>query len=552
MSSPPLPTSPEIKPKGSAFWLSFIAVVVANFLSALDMTAVSTAVPTMTNDLNGGDNFVWVGSAYGLASTAILPFSGRLADVFGRRPIMLISIVIFLIGSALAGAAQSMNWLIAARTVQGIGGGAIVNLGSIILGDLVTLAERGTYQGILILVWALAGAVGPTVAGSLAQDASWRWLFYLNLPLAGISFVLVAIFLRVRTPEGSIRDKLARVDWIGNLIIIAGTTLALLALTWGGIRFAWTSAHVLAPLIVGVVLILLFFVYEALVPREPTTPLDVLKSATALSGYIATFFHGIVTMSTMFYLPVYFQACMDTSPIRSSVNMLATTLICAPVSLFAGGVVKKRGRYRPVNYVGWVLMLIGFGLLTLFKADSSTGTWAGFQIITAAGIGIIWSATVFPILASIPVNRFAAALAFQNFLRTFAQTWGITISATILQNELKKRLPPAFIAEFPGGIEIAYAAIPLIPTLNEPLRTEVRVAFAASMSIVWKVMLGLAGGGMLTVFFLKEIPMHTATDNTYGLQEQEQKRSKTSSEDDLENDGGITPSVQAVGEDKAV
>ncbi len=178
-------SSPGTSPKGSAFWLSFIAVVVANFLSALDMTAVSTAVPTMANDLNGGDSFVWVGSAYGLASTAILPFSGRLADVFGRRPIMLISIAIFLLGSALAGAAQTMNWLIAARSeffytrvnfpleaemraiaVQGIGGGAIVNLGSIILGDLVTLAERGTYQGILILVWALAGAIGPTIVRS--------------------------------------------------------------------------------------------------------------------------------------------------------------------------------------------------------------------------------------------------------------------------------------------------------------------------------------------------------------------------------------------------
>ncbi|TBU53297.1 iron permease [Dichomitus squalens] len=519
MSSPAPP--PPKSGKGSAFWLSFIAVVVANFLSALDMTAVSTAVPTITSDLHGGDDFVWIGSAYGLASTAILPFSGRLADVFGRRPIMLVSIAIFLVGSALAGAAQTMNWLIAARTVQGIGGGAIVNLGSIILGDLVSLAERGTYQGILILVWALAGAIGPTIAGSLAQDATWRWLFYLNLPLAGISFVLVAVFLRVRTPEGSIREKLARVDWIGNLIIIVGTTLALLALTWGGIRFPWSSSHVLAPLIIGVVFILAFFVFESLVPREPTTPLDILHSRTALSGYLATFFHGIVTMSTMFYIPVYFQACFGASPIHSSVNMLATTLICAPLSLFAGGVVKRMAKYRPANYVGWILMLIGFGLFTLFKYNSSTGMWAGFQVITAAGIGIIWSATVFPILASSPVPRFAAALAFQNFLRQFAQTWGITISASILQNELKKHLPSAFAGQFPEGVEIAYAIIPIIPTLEEPLRTEVRIAFAASMSVVWKVMLGLAGGGLLTTLLLKEIPMHTATDSRYGLEKQD-------------------------------
>ncbi|KAI0648727.1 iron permease [Trametes meyenii] len=516
MSSSPSP-APKVG-KGSAFWLSFVAVIVTNFLSALDMTAVSTAVPTITSELHGGDNFVWVGSAYGLASTAILPFSGRLSDVFGRRPIMLASIAVFFVGSALAGSAKNMNWLIGARTVQGVGGGGIINLASIILADLVPLAERGTYQGILILVWALAGAIGPAIGGSFAEDATWRWLFYLNLPLAGISFVLVAVFLRVRTPEGSMREKLARVDWIGNFIIIAGTTLALLALTWGGIRYPWGSAHVLAPLIIGAVLILSFFVYEHFVPQEPTTPLDVLRNRTTLSGNMATFLHGIVTMSTMFYLPVYFQACMAATPISSSVKMLATTLVCAPLSFVCGGVIKKTGKYRPANYVGWALLLVGFGLFTLLKADSPTAMWAGFQVVTAAGIGIIWSSTVFPILAPIPVHRFAAALAFYNFLRTFAQTWGITISATILQNELKKHLPAAFAARFPAGVEIAYAAIPLVPALPEPLRAEVRAAFAASMAVVWRVMLGISAGGFLTLFLLREVPMHTYTDDRYGLE----------------------------------
>ncbi|KAH9933607.1 iron permease [Epithele typhae] len=513
--------------KGSTFWLCFIALVVANFLSALDLTAVSTAVPTITNDLHGGDNFVWIGTAYGLSSTAILPFSGRLADVFGRRPTMLVSISIFLLGSALAGAAQNMTWMITARAVQGIGSGAIVNLGSIILGDLVTLAERGTYQGLLILIWALAGATGPSISGVLTEHATWRWLFYLNLPLAGVSFVLVAAFLRVRTPDGTIKEKLGRIDWIGNLIIIAGTTLALIGLTWGGIQFPWGDTHVLGALILGFILIFSFFLYETLVPKEPTIPLDVMKNRVAVSGYIATFFHGVLTLTTIFYLPVYFQACMEATPLQSSTKLLGTTLVCAPISFITGGVVKKTGKYLLVNIVGWIFMLIGFGLFTTLKADSSTGAWAGFQVLTAAGIGIIWSATVFPILASIPVHRFAAAIAFQNFLRTFAQTWGIAISASILQNELKKNLPAAFAAQFSEGVEIAYAVIPIIPGLEEPLKTEVRAAFAASMSVVWKVMTGLAGGGLLTVLLLKEVPMHTVMDDRYGLEDRSQQKLPT-------------------------
>ncbi|OSC98516.1 iron permease [Trametes coccinea BRFM310] len=522
-SPPPSPpatasaTAPK-SPKGTVFWLSFTAVVVCNFLSALDVTAVSTALPTITAELNGGDRFVWVGSAYGLAAAAILPFTGRLADVMGRRPIMLTCVAFFFLGSALSGSAQNMNWLIAARTVQGIGGGGIINLASIITSDLIPLAERGTYQGFLVMTWGFAAAMGPIIGGSFAEKATWRWLFYLNLPLSGVAFFLVAIFLRVRTPGGSLREKLSRIDYVGNLIVIAGTTLALIALTWGGVQFPWGSAHVLAPLIIGGIFLVLFFVYETLVPREPTLPLDVLANRTSFSGYLSTFFHGIVSIATIYYLPVYFQACMAASPIHSSVNLFATALVMAPSAIVCGVIVKKTNKYRPANYVGWVLIMIGFGLLSLLKADSSTGAWAGYQVITAVGVGIIWASTVFPILAPVPVMRTASALAFYNFCRTFAQTWGISITASILQNELKHRLPAEFVAQFPAGVEIAYAAIPVIHTLPEPLQTEVRVAFASAMSVVWKAMIGFSGAGFLTLFLLREVPMQKHTDETYGLE----------------------------------
>ncbi|CDO77989.1 hypothetical protein BN946_scf184673.g1 [Trametes cinnabarina] len=514
------PKAPAKSHKGSAFWLCFTAVVVCNFLSALDVTAVSTALPTITDELHGGDLFVWVGAAYGLASASILPFSGRLADILGRRPIMMASVGFFFVGSALAGSAQSMKMLIAARTVQGVGGGGIINLASIIISDLVPLAERGVYQGFLVLTWAFAAAIGPVIGGSLAEKASWRWLFYLNLPLAGVAFILVTIFLKVRTPAGTLREKVARIDWIGNLFIIIGTTLALIGLTWGGIAFPWNSTHVLAPLIIGAVFLGIFFIYEFLVPKEPTLPLDIMANRTSLSGYIATFFHGIVSISVIYYLPVYFQACMAASPIRSSVNLFGTALVCSPFSLIGGVLVKGMNKYRPTNYLGWTFTIIGVGLLTLLKDDSSTAAWAGFQVITAAGFGIIWAVTIFPILAPLALQRAASALAFYNFCRTFAQTWGVAISASILQNELKKRLPAAFVAQFPEGVEIAYAAIPVIRTLDEPLKTEVRVAFAESMATVWKAMIGFSAAGFLTLALLREVPMQKHTDETYGLDAQ--------------------------------
>ncbi|KAJ3481251.1 hypothetical protein NLI96_g7790 [Meripilus lineatus] len=509
--------APQFAPKGSAFWLSFLAIIVSIFLSALDLTAVATVLPTVTDDLNGGDDFVWVGSAYALSSTAILPLTGGLADIFGRKPLMLISIVFFCIGSALAGAAQNMDMMIAARTVQGLGGGGIMNMTNIIVSDLVPLAERGLYQGLLGLTWSLASGIGPPIGGALAERASWRWLFYLNLPLTGIAFGLVLIFLQVRTPEGSMGEKLARVDWFGNLIIIAGTTLSILGLTWGGVRYPWSSAHVLAPLVIGLSLVAAFIVYEATIPQSPTIPFKVLTNRTTIGGYISTMTHGITSISIIYYIPVYFQACKGASPIRSGVDMLATALVIAPFALICGIIIKVSNKYRPANAMGWILTIIGFGLLSLLKADSPVKTWVGYQFLVSAGTGMIFAGTIFPVLAPLPVHLTAPALAFLAFLRTFAQTWGITIASTVLQNELKRNLPAEFVSTFPQGLEIVYAAIPHIEGLSEPLRTEVRVAFATSMSVIWKTMVGISGLGIISLFLLKEIPMRVHTDDNFGL-----------------------------------
>ncbi|TCD71947.1 hypothetical protein EIP91_000079 [Steccherinum ochraceum] len=523
--------------KGSAFWLSLVALLVTVLLSALDLSAVSIALPTITADLGGADNYVWVGSAYGLSSTAILPLSGCLANIFGRKPIILFFIAFFALGSALAGAAQNMNMLIAARTVQGVGGGGIISITGILISDLVPLAERGVYQGVFNLVWAAASGIGPPMGGALAQKASWRWLFYLNLPISAVSFALVVIFLKVRVPEGSVWEKLKRVDWIGNLIVVAGSALAITGLTFAGIKFPWNSAPVLAPLIIGLVLIGLFILYEAQVPREPTIPWRVVNNRTTLSAYVSTFAHGVGVISMIYYLPVYFQACKGFGPIHAGVVMLPTALVISPFAVVAGIAIKVLGKYRPNNVVGWVLIILGYGVLSLLKLDSSAGQWVGYQIILSVGLGLIYSSTVFPTLAPLPVENVASALAFLAFVRSFAQTWGITIASTILQNELKTKLPEDFTSLFPQGLEIAYAAIPVIGTLEEPLRTEVRVAFAQSLSIIWKTMIGFSGLGFISVLFMKEIKLVSHVDKRFALEQGDHE-----SQDDPEKEATVVAS----------
>ncbi|KAJ7474651.1 iron permease [Mycena galericulata] len=524
------PKKPVKVPKSRAFWMCFVAIMVAVFLSALDLTAVGTALPTIANALHDkkGD-YIWVGSAYALSSTAFIPLSGNLADVFGRKIVMLISIGFFAVGSAMAGGSRHMHMMIAARTIQGVGGGGILTLTEILTADLVPLAERGLYQALVATVWALASYAGPPIGGLLASrgNKAWRWLFFLNLPLSGVAFILVFMYLKVNRPMGSVRDKLAKVDWLGNAIVVAGTTLAVIGMTWGGVRYPWASAQVLAPLIIGLVLLVIFGIYEAKIPVSPRIPLDVVGNRTSLSALLTTAMHGITSTTMIYYIPVFFQAAFAASPARSAVDFLPGALTTTPFGVFGVVAITLLKKYRAVIWVGWAFAIVGFGLFSTVRVDSSVAKWVGYQIIGAAGIGILYDSPTFPLLAPLPNNRAGSALALFSFVRSFSQTWGLTIASTILQNELKQKLPVAFVSQFPRNFEIAYAAIPLIRKLKSPLREEVQTAFAESMAVIWRTMTAVAGIGLLTSLLMAEVEMDTTVDETYALKDSNDSNAKS-------------------------
>ncbi|KAI8977720.1 iron permease [Trametes punicea] len=509
---------PSSSPKSASFWLSLLTITIATFLAALDTSAVSTALPTIVNHFHG-QQFVWVGSAYTLAGVAILPLSGHLANLFGRRPVLLVGLALFAAGSAICGAAKSMAMLIGGRTVQGLGSGVILTLTEIILADLVPLKERGAYQGAIGLIWSIASIIGPLVGGAFAQRQDWTWrgLFYLNLPLTGISMALCVFFLNLKTPRAPLSERLRKIDWIGNILIIGSTTSALLGLTWGGIQFSWGSAQVLVPLVIGVVGIFAWFAYELFVPSEPTIPFRLLANRTSLSGYIGTALHGFVISAALFYLPVYFQACKDASPIKSGVDMLPYSLSIAPFAIVAGATASATGRYKPQNIIAWAFITVGMGLQSTLSADSATRNWIGFQIVAGIGFGLLFTATTFPILAPLPVELNASALSLFIFVRTFFQAWGITVGATVLQNQLRSRLPDQFISALPSGAEVAYSVIPQIRDLPEPLKDSVRAAFADSLRVLWEVMIAVSGLGFLSTWIMRELPLQLVADDDWGL-----------------------------------
>ncbi|KAH9916586.1 major facilitator superfamily domain-containing protein, partial [Epithele typhae] len=347
----------------------------------------------------------------------------------------------------------------------------------------------------------------------------------LSFPLIGFAFVITLILLRVRTPPGDVKEKLKRLDVFGNLIFISGTTAALIGVTWAGVRYPWDSAHVLGTIIPGFILIAVFFAYEWIVPKEASIPWQVVNNRTTVAGLLGTFFHGITSLSVFYYMPVYFQACHGASPLRSSVMFLPLALTMSPFAFTAGGLVHVFKKYRWAILLAWSLSLVGFGLLSTLTADISTGHWVGYQIVVGVGTGLLFTATVFPLLAPLPVSRTAAALAFFSFCRTFAQAWGIAIGSTVLQNELARTLPAGFAARFPTGADIAYAAIPALRALPDPtLRAVVEAAFAQSLRVLWLTMVGVSGLGWLSVWMMREIKMEVKTDATYGLNEGKRRR----------------------------
>ncbi|KAJ7840764.1 iron permease [Mycena leptocephala] len=503
------------------FWLSMVALMIATFLAALDVSAVATALPTIVNHFDG-EEFVWIGSAYSLAGTAFLPFAGHLANIFGRRPILLASLLLFALGSALCGGAQSMAMLIGGRTVQGIGSGGILALTEIILSDLVPLRQRGAYQGMIGLIWSVASVLGPVVGGAFTQRKSftWRGLFYLNLPLTGITIILCLLFLDLKIPHSSFRDKMRRIDWVGNLLVVASSTSFLLGLTWGGIRFPWGSAQVLAPLIIGAFGLAAVVLYEAKVPAEPTIPWRVLSNRTTVSGFLGTAFQGLTISASLFYLPVYFQACKNSSPLRSGVNMLPSSFSIAPFAIVAGATASVFNRYLPQNIIAWGFVLVGMGLQSTLHVDTAVQNWVGFQIIAGIGFGMLFTATTFPILAPLSVADNANALSFFIFVRSFFQAWGITIGATVLQNQLRVRLPTEFLSSLPQGVEITYAVIPQLSALPQPLKDQVRVAFAKSLDVLWEVLIAVAGLGLLSTLMMKPLPLQEVTDESWGLKQE--------------------------------
>ncbi|KAI2641130.1 MFS general substrate transporter [Xylaria nigripes] len=500
------------------------ALCSALFLAALDSTIVTTALPTIISEFQAPSGYTWVGAAYTLGSSATVPIWGKISDIWGRKPILLVAVAIFWIGSLIAALSVNIGMLIAARAIQGSGGGGVLVLIYIAVSDLVSLRKCGQYYGIFGGVWALSSAIGPIVGGTFTAKVTWRWCFYINLPISGLAFILLFFVLKLHNPRTSTREGLKAIDWLGSALIMGATLQLLFGLEFGGVTYPWKSVTVIALIVFGVITFVVAMLVEQYVAKYPVIPLRLFSSPRNVIVYVLCFTHGLVFMATLYYLPLYFQAVLGASPLMSGVYLLAHAFASSSFSGLLGIWMKKTGQYYPPIIFGFVLMTLGCGLFIDLGAEVNWAKLFIFQIIAGIGIGPNFQATLIALHAGLHPGDIGVGTSTFQFIRQLATSTSIVIGGVVFQNGMQRQFP-TLLAEL--GPEIANqltgsnagANVGLVASLKGEAGKVARGAYWNSlrdMFIVYTVISGL--GLLLTPFVRQQKLSKEFTEHKTGLQ----------------------------------
>ncbi|KAK8011685.1 methylenomycin A resistance protein [Apiospora arundinis] len=530
-STEPDETAPEevshATRKGPRFWAILGVLALASLLTSLEATITSTVLPVIIEDLGGGIDYIWVANAYFLTMAALQPMFGQLSNVFGRRWPMIFSTASFILGSGICGGATNMAMLISGRVIQGIGGSGISVLVETIICDLVPLRERGTYMAIVFGMISIGTALGPLFGGLIVTYSTWRWAFYLTLPIGGPALVLLFVFLHVNYDKSStLATKLASLDWLGNAVFIGASSSVLIALSWAGGAHPWSSYQVLVPLLVGMAGLAGFVALEgSSFAANPMMPLHLFSSRITSAIFAITFLHGVVTIWALYFLPVYFQGVLGATPYRSGIMILPTILALLPAAIAGGLLLTKFGRYKPLIVVAFALLVIGFGLFSLLDEHSGTGAWVGFQAIESVGAGLAIPTLLPALLAPLTDADTALATGTWAFMRSFGVVWGVAIAGTVFNNRAVQLAPAIGNATVAAGFEAggAYqaATAQFLDSLSAETRAQVVGVQSLALELSWQVAIAFAAAGFLIAVVLKETPLRKELSSEFGMTEKE-------------------------------
>jgi EmrB/QacA subfamily drug resistance transporter len=484
----------------------FAALMLAVLLAALDGTIVATALPTITAELGGLDQLSWVVTGYLLASTISTPIYGKLGDLYGRKRVFQAAIVIFLIGSALCGQAQGMGELIAFRTLQGLGGGGLIVLAQAIIGDVVSPRDRGRYQGIFGAVFGISSVAGPLIGGFLVDNASWRWIFYVNLPIGIVALAVIAVALRV--PE---QRREARIDVLGTILLSLAAGCFVLATSLGGQTYGWGSWEIVGLGVVTVAATALLIPVEKRA-AEPVLPMSLFSSRVFTVAGAIGFIVGFGLFGATTYLPLFLQIVTGASPTGSGLELLPLILGLLVTSIGSGQLIARWGHYRPFPIAGTALMVVGFWRLSTMEPSTSALERSLDMVILGLGIGLVMQVLVLAVQNDVDYRDLGVATSGATFFRSIGGCFGVAICGAIFSNRLGAEL--AGLANLPPALASGNVTRDQVAQLPTAAREAFVGAYADALTTVFLVCAPVAALAFLLAWLLPEKPLRRTVEAT--------------------------------------
>ena len=505
-------------------------LMVGLLLAALDQTIVSTALKSIVEDFDGLAHYTWVVTAYLLTSTASTPLYGKISDLYGRRPVFQFAIITFLIGSFAAGAATSMEQLIAFRAIQGLGAGGLMSLTFVIIGDIISPRERGKYQGYFGGVWGLSSVAGPLLGGYFSDHAQilgvsgWRWIFYINLPFGIAALILTSIFLHI--------PKVKRehsIDYLGALLLVSGVSSLLLGLSVYGPQDGWQNSKTLLTIAAAIVLMLLFIFQESRA-KEPIIPLTLFRNHTFSVTSVMAFIIGAGMFGAIIMLPLYFQIVKGDSATSAGLKLIPFMIGIVTFSIVSGKLITKHGHYKRFPIMGLSLMTVGLFMLSTLTQTTPFWQLAIYAVLIGAGLGLSMQTIVIALQNSVEFRDMGVATSANTFFRSIGATMGVALFGTVYASRLAHNLPieieklrasnpAALVGATPEKFEALKDNTAVLQTFTPELQAGIINAFVNSFHVVFLTSVPITIIGFFIAFMLRETPLRTGVGHQAAKEE---------------------------------